>query len=94
MYFSYFFVCFVFKLFLLCVHLTLCAITLEVINHKNMVNCVIVLDVKIVYIIMSSNHARFMNFGKKLFKNGHDTGGSLNDRTLVHKVQYNYIRKS
>ena len=69
MYFAYFFVfCFVFKLFLLCVHLTKCAITLEIlhVNHKNMVNCVIVFDVKIIYMIISSYHASFMNFGKKI----------------------------
>ena len=58
MFFPYFFVCFVFKL--LCAHLTLCAITLEVINHKNMVNFVIVFDVKIIYMMISSNHASFI----------------------------------
>ena len=66
MYFTNFFVCFVFKVILLCLHATLCVMTLEVINHKNMANFVIVFDVKIMYMILSSNPASFMNFGKKL----------------------------
>ena len=32
----------------------------------NMDNFVIVFDVKIIYMMISSNHASFMNFGKKI----------------------------
>ena len=66
MYFTNFFVCFVFKLILLFLHAILCAMTLKVINHKNMANFVIVFDVKTMYMIISSNPSSFMNFGKKL----------------------------
>ena len=60
-----FFLCFVFTFFLLRVHVTLCAITLDLINPKNMANFVTVFGVKIMFMIMPSNQASFMNFGGK-----------------------------